>query len=217
MSSLNLHRKIIQLEDCTSAPVINLTPQSHPEQKENNYFDFLKVISDSLNDMSTYSSVPISDDLIAEVEGLGALLLTLQGCSDYMSTSAAIILYIRRYFKTSLSSQLIKYISETFEPQSGEIAPTPQWLNLVRNIRENWTLCKGNKLFGHFSKLLGLVVALGLCKASDVTFDLGKFRTFEPDLKVVHGSATDIADAALNTVTFFVESMYMCFKHRSLP
>ena len=215
MSSLNLHRKIIQLEDCTSAPVINLTPQSHPEQKENNYFDFLKVISDSLNDMSTYSSVPISDDLIAEVEGLGALLLTLQGCSDYMSTSAAIILYIRRYFKTSLSSQLIKYISETFEPQSGEIAPTPQWLNLVRNIRENWTLCKGNKLFGHFSKLLGLVVALGLCKASDVTFDLGKFRTFEPDLKVVHGSATDIADAALNTVTFFVESMYMCFKHRS--
>lgn len=154
--------------------------------------------------------------MIAEVEGLGALLLTLQGCSDFVSASAAIILYVRRYFDSSITSQIVHYISDTFEPQSGETVSVPEWLTLIRNVRENWTLCKGNKLFAHFSKLLGLVVTLGLCKTSDVTFHLQDYKIFEPDLKIVHGSATDVADAAFSTVTFFVESMYMCFKQKSL-
>jgi len=208
MLSSNLHCKIIQLEDCTSTPAF--------EQQSGDELDYITLISDSLQDLSKFGNLPIGDNLVAEVEGLGALLLTLQGCTDFVSTSAAIILYIRKYFNTSLSSQLIHYISGTFEPQSGDAAATPEWLTLIRSVRQNWSLCKGNKLFGHFSKLLGLVVTLGLCKASDVTFELKEFVLFEPDLKVVHGSASDIADAALNTVTFFVESMYMCFKQRSL-
>jgi hypothetical protein len=71
-------------------------------------------------------------------------------------------------------------------------------------------------LFSHFSKLLGLIVTLELCKVSDVTFCIKEYKIWEPDMKVVHGNAVDIFDAALSTVTFFVENLSLCWKEKSL-
>mgnify|MGYP003572646235 FL=1 len=233
MLPLNKHCKINPLEVCTStlgdifstpetpqsleielrtnALINGITPQSSYD------LDLISFLSQSMKDMSNFGNLPIGDDLIVEIEGLGALLLTIQGCTDFVSISAAIILYVRKYFDSSLTSQIMQYLNDTLEPQDGsEVFTPPQWLQMVRSARENWEICKGNKLFGHFSKLLGLVVTLGLCKASDVTFEIGEYKMFEPDLKVVHGKANDIAEAAFGTVTFFVESMYMCFAQRSL-
>lgn len=209
MLSSNLHSKINQLEVRTSKTLSDLSQNIVD-------IDLIDFISQSIKDIGQFGNINITDELISEIEGLTCLLLTVSGCKDLTSTTAAILLYVRKFFPTSMSAQLVSYISETFVSQSGETLEVPQWLSLIRNARENWALCKGNKLFGHFSKLLGLVVTLGLCKASSLTFEINGYKLFEPDLKLVHGSANDIADAALNTVTFFVESMYMCFKNRSL-
>uniref|UniRef100_A0AB39A3B8 RNA-dependent RNA polymerase n=1 Tax=Perinereis wilsoni marma-like virus 7 TaxID=3237982 RepID=A0AB39A3B8_9VIRU len=189
---------------------------------EQSRLKLIGAVSDFVLELGSYARVSTSDQLIAEVEGMVALLLTVQGCTDYTSTTSALFLYVRKFFDRSVSSQIMEYVSTLFEPmeiQSGDEdgkVTDPEWLNLVRNVRTNWALCKGNRFFDHFSKLLGLMVTLGLCKASDVTFSIKEYKLFEPDVKMVHGSAIDIADAALGTVTFFVESMYASFKKGSL-
>jgi hypothetical protein len=185
-----------------------------------------------LKDIAAYGKLPISDELIAEVEALVALFFTLSGCEDLPAAFGAIFLYIRSWFDSSVTKQITDYINELFanEPQGpdtpndGEVEMRyvdqaelqPEWLKLVRSVRENWSAVKGNKLFDHFSKLLGLIVCTGLCKASSLTFSVKEYKMFEPDLKLVHGDATDIADAAFGTVTFFVENMYMCYQEKSL-
>jgi len=182
----------------------------------------IESASELIRELGHCAHVHTPDELIAEVEGLLALLITVQGCVDYVAVSAAIFLYVRRFFDKSISKQVVRYITEILDPlvpQAGEESlsePSPGWLDLIRDARSNWTLCKGNKLFDHFSKLLGLLVTLGLCKASQVTFSIRDYKIFEPDMKIIHGSAVDIADAALSTVTFFVESMYSSFKTGSL-
>lgn len=178
-------------------------------------------VSTFMEDIAKYANIGITDELIAEIEGLAALVVTLQGCVDYVSMSSAIFLYVRKFFSKSVTGQVMEYIREVFEleAQDGDeddVISSPDWMELMRNVRDNWALVKDNRLFSHFSKLLGLVVTLGMCKASDVTFSVKDCKVWEPDMKVVHGSAIDIVDAALGSVTFFVESLSLCYEQGSL-
>jgi hypothetical protein len=190
------------------------TPQSGLDLR------LIDTISSFIRELGKFGSVPIQDELIAEVEGLVALMINIQGCSDYVSVVAAIFLYARNFFGSSVSSQIAAYAHELFDitPQSSEESASadPEWLEMMKNSRDNWALCKGNRLFDHFSKLLGLMVTLGMCKASNVTFSIKEYKVFEPDMKMIHGSAIDIADAAFGTVTFFVEGMYASFQQGNL-
>jgi hypothetical protein len=180
----------------------------------------LQSISKILDDLGKHCNLVISDSVLAEVEGLIALFITVQGCDNFASISSAVFLYLRKFFNKSVTRQVMEYFSDLFacEVQSGveDSSPMPEWLSLMNSIRDNWDLAKGNKLFTHFSKMLGLLVTLGLCKASDVTFVVKDYKLWEPDFKVIHGNAVDVADAALQSVVFFVESISLCCKHKSL-
>jgi hypothetical protein len=171
-------------------------------------------------DLAKYAGVDYTDELLVQIEGIVLLVFNLQGCQDYVAMSAAILLYLRKFMNKSMTSHVMEYISELFEtePQSGEegIVGSDNWINMMKNLRDNWTLVKDNKLFSHFSKLLGLLVTMELCEASDLTFTVKEYKVWEPDMKVVHGSATDIVDAALSTVTFFVENLSLCWEQKSL-
>lgn len=177
-------------------------------------------LSSWIEDIAKFANIGITDELVAEIEGLCALIVTIQGCVDYISMSSAIFLYVRKFFSKSVTSQVMSYLRELFEfeTQDGDedLVQSTNWVDMMKNVRDNWALVRDNKLFSHFSKLLGLVVTLGMCKASSLTFDIKEFRVFEPDMKVVHGNALDVADAALSTVTFFVESLSLCYAQRSL-
>lgn len=213
--SVSIQNSLVGDSESTSAfhakQDTSILPQSGLE------LDQITQISDLFKNLAERGNLPIDDKLLVEIEGLVALLITLQGCENFTSTTAAIILYVRKYVDSSITSQIIAYISETFEPQTGTETPDhPRWIQLMRSVRDDWSLCKGNKLFSHFSKILGLLVTLGLCQASSLTFSINDFKLFEPDLKMLHLSASDLADAAFGTVTFFVESMYMCIKQKSL-
>jgi hypothetical protein len=182
--------------------------------------DFVSKLSTLLSDISKYAGFSITDDIIAEIEGLAALVITIQGCTDYISMSSAIFLYVRKFFDSSLTGHVMSYIRELFEfeTQNGfeDTVATSDWIAMMRNLHDNWGLVRDNKFFSHFSKLLGLVVTLGMCKASAVTFTIKDYKIWEPDMKIVHGSAMDIADAALQTVVFFVESISLCTAQKSL-
>lgn len=176
-------------------------------------------MSKTLADMAKYTGVHFDDELLMHLEGIGALFITLQGVTDYVSMSSAIILYLRKFSDASITGLVMNYVSELFDvgPQSGdEILGSTDWTSLLRNMRSNWKLVKHNKLFSHFSKLLGLLVTMEMCKASNVTFKVGELKVWEPDLEVVHGDALDLFDATLDTVVFFVETISICWEKRSL-
>lgn len=182
--------------------------------------DVMCKVSKLLNDIAGFANMVISDTLVVEVEGLVALAITLQGCADHTSMATAILLYVRKFMDKSLTATVTQYIRDIFEYESQSdfeyIEKDRDWLQLMRDTRDNWELVRNNRLFSHFSKLLGLVVTLGMCKVSDVTFTVKDYKLWEPDMKVVHGSAMDIADAALQTVAFFVENFSLCYAEQSL-
>lgn len=190
----------------------NLTPQSGK-------IDLLSQMFEPLRDFARFAGINLSDDLLAEIEGIVALFVCVQNTSNVMGALSSIFLYIRRYYDKSVCTQAISYINDLFEvtPQSGfEVEEVPEWLKMMRNIRDNWSLCKDNQFFGHVSKMLGLLVCLGLCRVSDVTFSIKEFKVFEPDMAVIHGDAFNVLDAVFGTITFFVEGMYASFKAGSL-
>lgn len=185
-----------------------------------------KFFTPSLNRLASLGGIDLTEEIIREVEGLTALLVVLSGARDYVTMSAGLFLYIREKFPKSISSSVITYIREALEfdffPHDGEEKHSQntdngknEWIQFIKDIKDNWTLCKGNRLFGQFSKIFGLLVTFGLCNADNVTFDIRGYKLIEPDLKVIHGDAQDIISACCDTVVFWVESCYAAWKTKS--
>lgn len=198
---------------CSSWDSSSLLPQIGPE--------IIGNIDSILTSLSSYAGEQVSDEIVAHVEGLIALLIALQGTTDFLSAGAVLMLYFRKFSDRSLTSQVLEYLNEFFTPQGGEEGKEDEsesydWVEMMKNLHSNWTCVKDNKLFAHLSKLLGVVVTMEMCKISDVTFTIKDMKVFEPDLKVVHGNSVDVIDAALGSVSFFVEVFSLCYETKSL-
>jgi len=177
----------------------------------------------SLHTIAKMGGIDLTDEIIKEVEGLSALFIVLSGAQDFATMSAGLFLYIRQKVPTSMYGAISEYVSKIlndgFLPHSGNdgMAFEPStWIDFIKSIKENWNLCKGNRLFGQFSRIFGLLVTFGLCNLEDVTFDIKGYKLIEPDLRVVHGNAQDIISACCDTVVFWVESCYAAWKTGSL-
>lgn len=162
-----------------------------------------------------------SDDhkIWREIEGMIFLLGALQECESCTSFLCTLGLYFGRFTDASLCVKLGQYIETTILNMTNQTGSedklSPEWLSMLRNCRSDWLLVKNNCLFNEFSKLLGLLVTFKLCEASSLTFTIKDYTVFEPDLQVVHMGAVDLIDAALGTVTFFVENIYESYNQGS--
>jgi len=185
-------------------------------------FESLTTTQFALDALAKFAGVDLPDVLCRELEGVVILLVNLSQQTTILGVTSAIMLHTRSYFNSSVTKIVSEFIKDTFksddlEAQSGgESKLTPDWLSCLRNVKQNWQLCKSNKAFSQMSKLLGLLVTLGLCKVTDVEFNIGKYNIFTPTLNEKHSTAWDLADAMFETVTYFAESMYMCFKTGSI-
>lgn len=180
----------------------------------------------SLSRLASIGGIDLTDEILKEIEGLTALFVVLSGSQDYLTMSAGLFLYIREKFPKSMSKSVITYIQDALESDflahegqeesvdSGEKSKNA-WIQFIKDVKENWTLCKGNRLFGQFSKIFGLLVTFGLCNADNVTFDIKGYKLIEPDLRIVHGDAQDIITACCDTVVFWVETCYAAWKTKS--
>lgn len=164
--------------------------------------------------LARFAKVNVPDKILREVEGVLLLLVNL----TQQNTSLGVITSVLTWAQGRTSSSLFKTIKDFVEdlfmsPQSDS---TPDWLDCLRDMRQNWQLCKGNRAFKQISKLLGCLVMLGLCDVSNLTFNIGQFKVFIPELCDKHTTAFDIADAMFETVIFFTEGAYLCFQTGSL-
>ena len=180
----------------------------------------LSIVSDTIKELSSFSNVDISDDIIRKIEGIFALLINLKDCDSYSHFTSAIFLYIRDFYDVSITRNVMNYIKEVLEStdftKQSESNEPPIWLSLLKNLQTNWSLVKENKAFKQFSKLMGILVVLGLCDASHLQFSVGGFRMFDKHLAEKHMSTYDLADAIFSTVTYFAEGVYLCFQTGSI-
>lgn len=187
-----------------------------------------KSLSEIMNRIRTESrryKTIITDNVMREIEGLVATLIALRSVNTVQGLLSVLFLYIRDHFEESVTDSVCGYISElvfsvekqAVQEQSGHSPDgTPNWLLLMRDVQSNWLLLKGNKMFSQISKLLGVMVTLGLCNASCLRFSIGGFKLFNEDVLGHHKSAFDIVDAIFSTITYFAEGAFMCFKTGSL-
>jgi len=190
--------------------------------------DDLSSVKDVLDSVSELFSTTTPNMLMREIEGLVALFFSISGASNGLAVCSSIFLYASRLFNDSLALKIMEIVYEIFEIQANLDEPpsrqsglegvilVPRWIQMLRNARTNWELVRTNKLFTHFSRLLSLVVTMGMCEISSVTFNVGNYKIIEPDMSLIHSNSIDLIDAALSTVTFFVENIYVCFKDKSL-
>jgi hypothetical protein len=174
----------------------------------------ITTASFALDALSKFSKVDIPDKILREVEGLLLLIVNLSQQTTALGVTTSILTWLQGRFTSSMCKVISEFVDEVLiTPQSNV---TPDWLDCLRDVRTNWQLCKSNRAFRQISKLLGCLVTLGLCDISDLTFNLGKFKIFEPEIADRHMSAFDVADAMFETVVFFVEGAYLCFQTGSL-
>ena len=174
----------------------------------------ISTASFAVDALAKFASVDIPDRVLREVEGVMLLVVSLTQQTTATGAISSILLWAQGRFSKSIFKTLKTFIEELLvSPQS---ETQPDWLLCMRDMRHNWQLCKGNRAFKQISKLLGCLVMVGLCDVSSLTFTMGKFKVFTPDINEKHTNAFDVADALFETVIFFAEGAYLCFKTGSI-
>lgn len=174
----------------------------------------ISAASFSLEALAKFANIDVPDKVLREVEGVVLLLVNLSQQSTPLGVITSILTWAQGRTTKSLFKTVKQFIEELLiSPQS---ETTPDWLDCLRDIRQNWQLCKNNRAFKQISKLLGCLVMVGLCDVSSLEFSIGQFKLFSPDLVDKHMSAFDVADALFETVIFFTEGAYLCYQTGSL-
>lgn len=187
--------------------------------KENKYqphfgLESLSTAGFAIEALARFANIDIPDTLLREVEGVILLLVNLTQQTTALGAVTSILTWVQGRTSKSLFSSIKGFIEETLV--SSQSSTTPEWLDCLRDVRQNWELCKNNRAFKQISKLLGCLVMLGLCDVSDMTFSIGGYKLFTPELCDKHMTALDMVDAVFETVVFFTEGAYLCFQNGSL-
>lgn len=180
------------------------------------------------------SNVPegmISDDsvkkFIGTVENTFLLLGTLHGCSEPSAMLCAFGQFAKLYVSDSVLYSLYEYIKELTAPpetnQNAGVVPEGDengffysFIKALRAAKDDWTSVMVGPLSAQVSKFLALLVTLGICEASSVTFDFKGFKLIEPDLTKEIKTAPNLIAACLDTSLYFLETTYKSWKAGSV-
>jgi hypothetical protein len=183
------------------------------------------AIATAFSNLANVKGIPIDDKLLSRVENLGALFIAARDCTTVSGFLATVFLYLKTEYNKSIANLAANYLSEyldaEFDSQTGEFGiqaekEKPQWLLLLKDLQENWSLVIRNEGFKKISHVLSLCLALGLCDSADLDFKIGGMKLFSIGAFAKHASAVDLIDAAFETIVYFAEGGYACFERGSL-
>jgi hypothetical protein len=171
---------------------------------------------DSIKNILAIQGKDISEDVLDFLESVfGVFMIASDNCT-LRQFSGAIMLFLKRYVKTSLSTLLMTYYHEICGMDSHSSNATPAWLTSMKDIMTNWKsviTCEG---FERISSLLSMCVAVGLCSSSNLSMNVGSLKMFSVGAHKKHVSTFDFIDCVLSTITYFVEVGHSCFVSGSL-
>jgi len=191
------------------------------------------ALATAFANIANIKGIPIDDAILNRVENLGALFMAAKDCTTVSGFLSTLFLYLKTHYNKSVANTAAKYLSEfldaEFDEQVGEFSAEsdkkdkngkekakPNWLLLLKDLQENWSLVVRNDGFRKISHVMSLCLALGLCDASNLDFRVGGMKLFSIGAFTKQASAIDLVDACFETVTYFTEGGYACFERGSL-
>lgn len=185
--------------------------QDYDEQA---FEEVTKSIGGLVDQVSRVKSVPLPDKLYSHLEGVCILITGLYSAQNMTSAISAILAYARSVTNDSIAASLKKvFIAASWSEQDNEGI---DWLELLRAARKNWRLAIQNQHFSNLQSVLSIMVALGMCDSSSVTFSIGGVKLFTQHAAPKQTSACDLIDAVLSTIVAFVEGGIECFRTGSI-
>lgn len=240
LSKKMMHLSLADINcECAASPVVSLAPDAHTNDCEHSNIQLASAdktpipqygmeqitnCTKAFKELSEKAETFLPENIVRECEGLFALFFSLREVQSLEQFLAIVFLYVREHYKDKAISTIVcEYIEELFihdlcddasGPQSG--SEPPAWLRLMRDSQQNWLLIKNNKAFSQISKLLGVLITMGLCDVSCLKFNIAGYKLFDEKILEKHLGATDMVDAVFGTVTYFAEGAYQCFVTGSL-
>lgn len=166
--------------------------------------------------------------LMEVLEVIGALAITLPAMQTPSQVAAQIVLSLRALTTGSLCEQIlaqedtIKWCKSLFgynifEQQAGDPGEktSAKWLSMVPALRENWDAVRNSPMFGKISALISVAASIGLCSVTNLKWSYQGVDLFRVGTVAKHSTAIDLVGAVLDTVVYFIEGGYECFKQRS--
>jgi len=161
------------------------------------------------------------------VENCVAFYTALLDCTTKRQAIATTFMFIKTFYNKSVVELAKDYLVEAglfttldldrfwnndFEVLEHQAALDIDWLELLRKAKDNWTTVVHAPAFTKLSKLISMFAALGLCELSHFNVDFNGVRIFSVGAHQRHVSASDFIQALLETVAYFSEGIYQCFK-----
>lgn len=158
----------------------------------------------------------VEDRIWSELEKAFSLFHCMREAQTVSQAYHILFLYAKTHYRRSIVIQFSKALNELIFYSAQGSDDDPKWLQAIRNFELDWRTLKDGPIFNMVSKIVSIVVSLGLCEFSQIDFTVGGFHLFSQESIKKQLGAVDIIDAAISTVKYFVESGYECFKQRSL-
>jgi hypothetical protein len=169
--------------------------------------------------------------LLEVLEVVGALAITLPALKTPAQVAAQLVLSMRALSTGSLCEQIlaqentIKWCKDLFgynifEAQSGifgdiKMPTNVDWLSKIPSLRENWDAARNAPAFAKISALISVAASIGLCSVTNLKWSVQGIDLFRVGTISKHATAIDLVGAVLDTIVYFIEGGYECFKQRS--
>ena len=163
-----------------------------------------------LSKLKSHLAQNMTDTALSKIEGIVALFGALSSVSDATGFLSVLVIYAKTHKQQSLIKQMSSIVQSLFSdygPQSS--GDKPEWLKKMKRALYDWKLIINNPGFAHISRVLSLLVTLGVI--DEVSVSLGRFEIFAVEAQKRHVNAIDLSDAIIDTVCFFAEGGYTCF------
>lgn len=167
--------------------------------------------------LSTSTGNIIDENVISRLEGLALLATNLYQCTTMTHALTTILAYVKSCYNGSVVMVVSQYLSILMEPDlECHAGGASDWLALFRSGMTNWKLFSTHVAFKKLSYLCSCLVTLGLCEQSKLTWSVKGINIFAPAIMEKHVNAFDLVGAVVETLMFFVESGYECFRTGTL-
>lgn len=171
-----------------------------------------------LDRTATSLGIEMPTGLTKQLESIALLLADCMHHTTRIGVAVAIARWVHERLDDSVFNKikgLVLSIMDfpNMESHSNEV---PEWLQCLRDLKDNWLKARNCESFKRISQLLGLLVAVGFCDASKVTFSIKGYELIAPVLVSKTTNAWDILDAIFDIMMYFIEGGYLCFQTGSL-
>ncbi len=172
-------------------------------------------VSSTLQKLAHVKGISLDEATTNKIENLVALFFALKDCVTVSQFTAILFLYIKTHYSVSVASKCMEFLANdgdlSFIPNaapsevskgSPNIVVTeerPWWLQSLKECHTNWTLVVCNPGFKKISKVLSMCLALGLCDASNLDFEVAGMKLFVIEAYRKQITAIDMIDAAFDT------------------